>query len=70
MSEGFMFDGAAEALAFFERCAYEKAETVEARMAILKAMVEEKKARHLSNVEGFSRGHNVLKIENKETPLE
>lgn len=64
--EGFYFNNADEAMEYYKRCEREGATTYEAKMAILRALVKEKKAGYVPNPEKFIEGKNVLKITKKD----
>ena len=70
MVEGFYFENAEAACKFFDACREAKAKTYEEKMAVLRQMVKEKKAKYVPHPEEFLEGKNVLKVVPKEPPLE
>ncbi len=62
MREGFMFENASAALAFFKACAVAGAKTREEKMAVIRRMVKKKKAKYIRDAEALLKDKNVLDL--------
>jgi hypothetical protein len=63
--EGFYFDTADAAMAFYEECIKRKANTREEKMEVLRELIKQKKAIYLRDVEEFAKDKKVLRIKPK-----
>lgn len=64
--EGFYFKNADEAMKFFEACEEAGAVTLEARIALMRQWVKDKKVGYIPHPEEWVKGKNVLKITTKD----
>jgi hypothetical protein len=60
MEEGFMFATPDDAMKFFEACIEAKAVTREEKLAVMRQMVKEKKAKYLRDPKELLKGKNII----------